>query len=262
MRIENNFIGLGIDGVRVIPNKDGIQYSNIAQPITLVNNVISGNTRTGIRASNTSNQVIIGNKIGVLADGVTRASNGSHGIILHTNASQNRIGGELDGEGNVIANNGGDGVLIGSDPAAGFALEAGVGNSVIRNLIFGNSGLAIELGPNNGVTANDVDDPDTGPNNLQNAPVITLATTIGDSIFITGYSTAWQATIASTFTRGVCWTSSKVFGNVARSNLGHRQSRHGFGTRSQRGCRQLCDGRSHEPGYRRFVGVVSGVLVV
>jgi parallel beta-helix repeat protein len=186
VRIENNYIGLGSDGATLIPNKDGIQYSVIAQPIKLVNNVISGNTRTGIRMSNTSNQVIIGNKIGVLPDGVTSAGNGSHGIILHTNSHDNRLGGELAGEGNIIANNGGDGVLIGSDPSSGFAAEAGVGNSVIGNLIFGNSGLAIDLGPNNGTTANDANDVDVGPNNLQNSPAISLASTVGDAILLRG----------------------------------------------------------------------------
>ncbi|MGH2709593.1 MAG: hypothetical protein ACRDH9_00100, partial [Actinomycetota bacterium] len=42
------------------------------------------------------------------------------------------------------------------------------------NSIFGNDGLGIDL-KNDGVTANDMDDPDSGPNALQNFPVITSA---------------------------------------------------------------------------------------
>ena len=54
---------------------------------------------------------------------------------------------------------------------------AATGNSVLRNSIFGNGspgGLGIVLN-NDGVTANDNKDPDTGPNKLQNFPVITPA---------------------------------------------------------------------------------------
>ena len=56
---------------------------------------------------------------------------------------------------------------------------AATGNSVLRNSIFGNGspgGLGIVLN-NDGVTANDNKDPDTGPNKLQNFPVITSAST-------------------------------------------------------------------------------------
>lgn len=147
IRIENNFIGLGSDGVTIIPNKDGVQYSNILQQVVFANNVVSGNTRFGIRTANTSNQVIIGNKIEVLADGTTPAGNGCHGIFLHSSSSNNRIGGELVSDSNTIAHNTGDGVLIGSDPTASFPNEAGSGNSLIRNLIFANGGWPLILAP-------------------------------------------------------------------------------------------------------------------
>jgi len=58
-----------------------------------------------------------------------------------------------------------------------FLGDAATGNSVLRNSIFGNGspgGLGIALN-NDGVTANDNKGPDTGPNKLQNFPVITSA---------------------------------------------------------------------------------------
>jgi hypothetical protein len=57
--------------------------------------------------------------------------------------------------------------------------DAATGNRISRNSIFGNGspgGLGIALN-NDGVTANDNQDPDTGPNRLQNFPVITSAST-------------------------------------------------------------------------------------
>jgi hypothetical protein len=81
----------------------------------------------------------------------------------------NFIGGTVTGAGNVISDNGGTGVSI-------FGTAA-TGNSVLRDSIFGNGspgGLGIALN-NDGVTANENKDPDTGPNKLQNFPVITSA---------------------------------------------------------------------------------------
>ncbi len=50
------------------------------------------------------------------------------------------------------------------------------GNRVLRNSIFSNAGLGIDLG-GDGLTPNDPGDTDTGPNNLQNKPLLSSATT-------------------------------------------------------------------------------------
>jgi hypothetical protein len=91
-----------------------------------------------------------------------------------TSAPDNTIGGTVDAAANKIALNRNQGVIVVGDAATG--------NSILRNSIFGNGippGLGIDLkgGTEGGdkVTANDARDPDTGPNGLQNFPVLTSA---------------------------------------------------------------------------------------
>jgi parallel beta-helix repeat protein len=66
--------------------------------------------------------------------------------------------------GNVIAHNGTAGVLV----------TGGTGHAILRNSIFANTGLGIDIGPG-GVTANDGGDGDAGANNLQNFPLLAVA---------------------------------------------------------------------------------------
>lgn len=192
--IQGNFIGLNAAGTGAIPNQDGIEISSYDESAVIggataaAANFISGNTRFGVRMNDSTGIRLIGNRIGLRSDGVTPQGNGSHGAFLFNNSSGNSFGGAAAGEGNTIANNGGDGVLVGSDPALGgsFAVAAGAGNSILANLIFANSGQAIDLGANDGATANDSNDVDTGPNNLQNKAGLNFASSLGNSTLITG----------------------------------------------------------------------------
>jgi hypothetical protein len=64
--------------------------------------------------------------------------------------------------------------VIGPNSATGILLTGGSAN-IQANSIWGNAALGIDLAPA-GVTPNDPGDADTGPNGLQNFPVITAAT--------------------------------------------------------------------------------------
>jgi hypothetical protein len=89
--------------------------------------------------------------------------------------SNNTIGG-AGTLANTIAFNGAQGIHIAS----------GTGNLVAANAIHSNGGLGLDLGTS-GVTPNDTDDADTGPNNLQNFPVLTSAlTSVGGTTTIEG----------------------------------------------------------------------------
>src|SRR5262249_15625033 len=54
-----------------------------------------------------------------------------------------------------------------------------------QNSIFSNGGLGIDLG-DDGRTANDLGDPDSGANNLQNFPVLTKASLEGSIVIVEG----------------------------------------------------------------------------
>jgi len=114
-----------------------------------------------------------GNLIGTKKDGTSALGNGS-GVVIAGSAN-NTV------SGNTLAFNSADGVVI----LESFNSNNGDGDLLAGNSIFSNGDLGIDLG-NNGVTANDDKDPDTGPNDLQNFPVLTSAKTSRKGIIITG----------------------------------------------------------------------------
>ena len=116
-------------------------------------NVITGNG-IGIYAVGT-NPIIQGNLIGPRADGSPSTGN-QIGVAAGGPCT---IGGIGPGETNVIAFN-----LTGVS-------VSGQSNSILSNLFYGNSLIDTDLG-GDGPTANDVGDQDSGPNNLQNFPII------------------------------------------------------------------------------------------
>ena len=154
-----NLVGVPNSGSTPLPNgASGISilsgaFSNaIGDPVTpFLFNIIAGNTGAGIFVADagTANNVIAGNIIG------SAGYANSTGIYVTAGAVGTQI------LGNGISQNTLNGVVI---------IGTGtVGNAINDNQIFDNGGLGIDLG-NDGVTANDSGDADTGPNNLQNFP--------------------------------------------------------------------------------------------
>ncbi|HEY2952776.1 MAG TPA: hypothetical protein VGK40_09345, partial [Verrucomicrobiae bacterium] len=169
-RVQGNFIGSDVTGTNDLGNGFGIlmvdsSFNLIGGTNAAARNVIVGNGRGGIEALGLalSNNVIQGNFIGTDATALLALGNVSFGIHFETGQA-NLIGGTDAGAGNTIAYNAGNGVEISS----------GAQNAILRNSIFSNTGLAIDLG-GDGVTANDADDADTGANGLQNFPQFSSA---------------------------------------------------------------------------------------
>jgi uncharacterized repeat protein (TIGR01451 family) len=170
--VTSNRIGTAGDSPAMIPNGGGIEISGSFNTVGGNSfsdvNVISASINGGIYITGDDN-IIDHNRIGVAADGTTPAGNLT-GISLGTGADRNRIGW---GFGNTIASNGADGVLLNT--------SAGIGNTILSNAIFANGGQAIDF-DDDGVTANDATDADSGPNHRQNYPVLNTATLNGGNI--------------------------------------------------------------------------------
>ena len=111
------------------------------------------------------NNTIIGNWVGVTADG-TVVGNAGDGILISVDAVGNQIGGTGANEGNVVSGSGNAGINV--------RLGSTTDNSIRGNSVYGNDGIGVDLG-DDGVTANDAGDADSGPNNLQNWAVLTSA---------------------------------------------------------------------------------------
>jgi nitrogen fixation protein len=137
-----------------------------------------------------SGHVVYGNFIGT--DPIGTIDLGSNRIGIIVTGDDMTIGGVNPGEGNTIAFNG---KTFGS---------GGVGISaqhvrVRGNRIYSNNGLGIDLpvGGNGGVTPNDPGDADSGPNGLQNYPILTSAGPAlpqGSGTHITGILNSTPAT--------------------------------------------------------------------
>jgi hypothetical protein len=129
--------------------------------------------------------VIQGNLIGTDATGTLPLGNAFFGAqfggVFLDGATNTVIGGPNPGEGNVIAFNASNGVTV-----YGFGTETG--NTIRGNSIYGevhytvplHPQIAIDLG-DDGPTANDSGDSDTGVNNLQNYPIVTSAVPLAPS---------------------------------------------------------------------------------
>jgi hypothetical protein len=131
-------------------------------------NVISGNDYHGVNILDpgATGNIVVGNYVGTDRTGAVPLGNRNDGVHV-SGAANTIIGGTEAGARNVIAGNGADGVEISGDTATG--------NRVLSNSIFANAGVGIDLYGTNGSTPNDPDDPDTGPNNLQNFPILSSA---------------------------------------------------------------------------------------
>ncbi|HYD60493.1 MAG TPA: DUF4347 domain-containing protein [Noviherbaspirillum sp.] len=188
--VQGNIIGLNAAGTSGMTNgRDGIEITNgsgnaIGGTAANARNVVSGNVRYGIAIqSGSSSNTVLGNYVGIGADGSSALGNGSSGMYIHDSDS-NTIGGTAAGARNIISGNSQQGIVIGGTStsnvvqgnyiglsAAGTAglgngsngvhmtssgntiggAVAGAGNAIAGNVL---SGVHIDGGDNNTVQGN------------------------------------------------------------------------------------------------------------
>jgi len=241
----NNIINVAsdADGIAVFGNANIIGGPNASDG----NTVAGGSSSTGINIEG-SNNTAEGNTINVSGRGIwVLFQPASNNQILN-----NKINGAGNGgirvsagtgqtiRGNVVTNSG-DAVVIESgtnvfeqnyvgvrpDGTSG-ANRTGVRvrngrTTITRNSISNSNGtqfppnvsLGIDLSPDNTVNPNDSGDGDSGPNDLQNYPVLTGAIALGTSTVVTG---TLNSTSSSTFT-------VELFSNSSCSGSGYGEGK-------------------------------------
>ena len=183
--VQGNFIGTDVTGTISLGNRvDGVLVGSgasvtnntIGGTVSGARNIISGNQRFGvtIALAPTTGNFLQGNFIGTDVTGIAPLGNSQGGVVVIA-SNNNTVGGAAAGAGNIIAFNGG----------AGISISAGTGGSIRGNSIFSNAALGIDLA-GDGVTPNDDCDTDSGPNNLQNYPVLTSITATSGNVNIIG----------------------------------------------------------------------------
>jgi CSLREA domain-containing protein len=188
--IEGNYAGIDAAGATAIGNGiDGIALDG-AYSTTVSGNVSSGNTGMGISLfSGSSGNSVQANTLGLGANG--GALPNFEGIRVD-GASGNVIGATTQGDGSIDPSEGNE---VADNTRTGIAVYgASTGNWIRGNRVHDNGELGIDLSlvtatavqHADGVTPNDAGDVDTGPNNLQNFPVLAAATLHSSYTEITG----------------------------------------------------------------------------
>lgn len=195
--VLGNQLGTNLTGDAAIPNGYGVEIyggsdNTIGGTAPGQGNLISGNVNMGVSIHcSAGGNVVNGNLIGTDISGTQPIGN-RMGVGIA--GGPNMIGGELPGDGNVIAFNTDVGVGL-ADPTLLQRIirneihSNGVGVwirttfagwpeqiPISRNQIHDNIDLGIDLWPQ-GVTPNDPGDGDAGPNTLLNFPVLTSVST-------------------------------------------------------------------------------------
>jgi RHS repeat-associated protein len=186
-------LGSGFSGVFILDASDntigGEEGTSPDALCTGACNLISASGTHGVLiqgfSSTASGNRIQGNFIGTDVTGTSDFGNAGSGVSIEV-AENSQIGGSPN-LGNLIAFSRGNGVQI----------LAGSGNAIQNNSIFSISGLGIDLNAD-GVTENDSEnlDSDTGANNLQNFPELTM---VGSSGGITSVQGSLVSTPNSSF---------------------------------------------------------------
>lgn len=143
--IQNNYIGVAVDGSVAGNGASGINVTNNATDNLITGNVISNNSQRGIfiGLAGSDNNTIAGNLIGTDPSGTSPMGNTFEGVLAN-GVTGTTIGGTSASSRNIIAANGRGGVSI----VGGNASIKGnyIGTNISANSTIPNAGNGIEIG--------------------------------------------------------------------------------------------------------------------
>ena len=159
-RFEGNFVGTDVQGKTGLGNRcSGISISGVQGGAGSSNNVVGGsapqarnlissNGCVGVEIGPTGNNRVQGNYVGSDVTGTAALPNNTDGVYIFNVSQDNLIGGAAEGQANLIAFNGGDGVEV----SGGYGAKH---NTIARNRIHNNTGkgIALRSGGNEGLAA-------------------------------------------------------------------------------------------------------------
>jgi titin len=153
--VQGNFIGTGAGGANPVGNGytgvgiwSGASFNWIGGTNAAQRNILSGNDGNGVSlgGAGTVNNQILGNYIGLEADGATVLGNQGIGVYIEVGPQFTSVGGVEPGAANVISANGSDGIqLWGAGTCSNFVEGNLVGTDKTGTLARGNLGSALSL---------------------------------------------------------------------------------------------------------------------
>ena len=162
-KVEGNKIGTDITGMTSLSNEIGVLITGASNNIVGAGNLISGNRKAGVQIQNdfefgseSFDNIVLGNLIGTNLTGQAPLGNFT-GVAIGFGAHDNTVGGETEGERNLISGNQDTGVLIQNLGTTGnIILGNYIGtNQNVTATVANQWGVGIVEGPRNNVVGGD-----------------------------------------------------------------------------------------------------------
>jgi CSLREA domain-containing protein len=221
--ISGNYLGVDADGVTDKGNGAngvfiglGAHHNTIGGDIPADRNLISGNAweGVGIHGGETNNNVVSGNYIGTNAAGNGDLGNSMQGVRIYGGAHDNTIGGDTEGDRNLISGNDKDGVAIIGDGTNDNTVSGNyIGITISGELALPNNENGIEI--SGGAQNNTVGGIHANPGGTCAGECNAISGNIGSGVYISD-----EGTTGNTVSGNYIGTDPKGIGDLGNNYAG------------------------------------------